>query len=311
MYGALRLRSDVFVVEQDCVYPDLDDKDACSIHLVAMATDAKPGDSAQATVRLVPPGISYEEPSIGRVVTIQSTRGTGLGRELMERSIRTCQRHWPCQNIRISAQQYLIRFYEDLGFKCVGKGYLEDGIPHIEMLRMGESIAQWKMHHALAVNRLGEALSKVPREHLNGSPENWGAAEVLRHLQLAEQGIWRYLEKKSNANVEDLPRTDLHSDAAGLRLIQALESNRKWKDPTNGVISPKEYELSAFDIWTEWKSGHEKAWQNAASIFEDKAWFTVQLFKHPLAGYLSLSDTLAFCSAHIHHHIKQLERLNP
>ena len=64
MYGALRLRSDVFVVEQDCVYPDLDDKDACSIHLVAMATDAKPGDSAQATVRLVPPGISYEEPSI-------------------------------------------------------------------------------------------------------------------------------------------------------------------------------------------------------------------------------------------------------
>ena len=191
MFAALRLRSDVFVVEQDCVYPDLDDKDVQCIHLIAMEEDAKHGQSALATARMVPPGVSYAEPSIGRVVTMRTARGGGLGRALMERAIRICQRHWPRQGIRISAQQYLIRFYEGFGFVCTGEGYLEDGIPHIEMLRPAESLAFWKSQHTQAVEKFESALGAVPENKKSGSPESWGAAEIIQHLQLSEGGLWR------------------------------------------------------------------------------------------------------------------------
>ena len=310
MFAALRLRSDVFVVEQDCVYPDLDDKDVQCIHLIAMEEDAKHGQSALATARMVPPGVSYAEPSIGRVVTIRTARGGGLGRALMERAIRICQRHWPRQGIRISAQQYLIRFYEGFGFVCTGEGYLEDGIPHIEMLRPAESLAFWKSQHTQAVEKFESALGAVPENKRSGSPESWGATEIIQHLQLSEGGLWRYLKKKSHAKPSELPATDLDSDRAGIELMRLLESNRRWKDPTGGLISPAGDAAEPARVFDEWRESHGPAWSELNHLFQDSHWWTVKLFKHPLAGYLSLSDTLAFNAAHIAHHVAQLERLH-
>ena len=138
LYGLLRLRAEVFVVEQDCPYQDLDGKDRQGLHLWAERQDAplSEGGEAWAITRLLPAGVSYSsEVSIGRVVTAASVRRTGLGKELMTRSLEALANHWPGEPIRLSAQQYLERFYADFGFEAVGESYLEDGIPHIAMVR--------------------------------------------------------------------------------------------------------------------------------------------------------------------------------
>lgn len=129
LYAAMALRQIVFVVEQDCPYLDADGKDAQSWHLFGWK-----GDELWAYARLVPAGVSYpEEASIGRVITHPDARRTGLGKELMHRSIVECQRFWPKVALRISAQSYLEDFYQSFGFENTGKYYLEDGIPHQEM----------------------------------------------------------------------------------------------------------------------------------------------------------------------------------
>jgi ElaA protein len=131
LYTLLRLRSEVFVVEQNCVFLDMDNKDQKCDHLLGWI-----GDDLAASVRIVPAGISYPEPSIGRVVTSPKYRGTGSGRKLMEEAIRlTIQLHGN-QPIRIGAQLYLKNFYASLGFIADGEIYLEDGIEHIEMVRV-------------------------------------------------------------------------------------------------------------------------------------------------------------------------------
>ncbi|HEX5668691.1 MAG TPA: GNAT family N-acetyltransferase [Chitinophagaceae bacterium] len=131
LYTLLRLRSEVFVVEQNCVFLDMDDKDQKCVHLLGWI-----GDDLAASARIVPAGISYTEPSIGRVVTSPKYRGTGSGKELMEEAIRlTIQLHGN-QPIRIGAQLYLKKFYTSLGFIADGEIYLEDGIEHIEMVRV-------------------------------------------------------------------------------------------------------------------------------------------------------------------------------
>jgi ElaA protein len=131
MYEALRLRSDIFVVEQTCVFPDMDGVDPDCEHLCG--TDE--GGALLAYARLVPPSIKYAEPSIGRVVVAGSARGTQLGRALMVEAIAGTLARFPGMSIRIGAQQRLQRFYESLGFAQDGAPYLEDGIWHIEMLR--------------------------------------------------------------------------------------------------------------------------------------------------------------------------------
>lgn len=132
LYAILRLRSEVFIIEQNCAYQDLDNSDQKALHL--MGTDD--GGQLLAYTRIFAPGIKFTEASIGRVVTSPLARGKGAGRELMERSISELQQHYGVIPIKIGAQQYLQRFYTSLGFEQTSDTYLEDGIPHIEMLRL-------------------------------------------------------------------------------------------------------------------------------------------------------------------------------
>jgi ElaA protein len=129
LYKIMQLRNEVFVVEQNCVFQDADNKDEGCLHFMGFA-----GNELAAYTRLVPPGYIYDEMSIGRVATSAKHRSKGLGRELMQRSIELCRQcfgDWP---IKIGAQFYLLRFYSSFGFKIIGERYLEDGIEHIHML---------------------------------------------------------------------------------------------------------------------------------------------------------------------------------
>ena len=127
-----RARQQVFVIEQGCAYLDADGADPQCWHLAAWsAALAEP----LAYARIVAPGVKYPEVSIGRVITSSAARGTGLGRELVRRAVADAEALFPGTGIRISAQAHLQRFYGAFGFLAVGDEYMEDGIPHIEMLR--------------------------------------------------------------------------------------------------------------------------------------------------------------------------------
>lgn len=130
LYAILRLRSEVFVVEQNCVFLDMDDKDQHCWHLMAWKKNILAGYT-----RLVPPGISYAEPSIGRVVTSPSLRKKGIGKIIMTRSIEEINKLYGQTAIRIGAQLYLKSFYESFGFVQSSDIYDEDGIDHIEMIK--------------------------------------------------------------------------------------------------------------------------------------------------------------------------------
>jgi ElaA protein len=130
LYNVLQLRNEVFVVEQDCVFQDADDKDRNCYHLMGISNN-----KLVAYTRLVPPGLIYNEASIGRVVTSPSARGSGAGKELMEKSIHHLYILFGHQPIKIGAQLYLKKFYESFGFVQSGEVYLEDGIRHIHMLK--------------------------------------------------------------------------------------------------------------------------------------------------------------------------------
>lgn len=129
LYSILQLRNEVFVVEQNCVYQDADEKDQLSLHFCGW--DNK---KLMAYTRIIPPGISYSEASIGRVVTSPAGRKTGVGRQLMQKSISRTFDQFNCPSIKIGAQLYLKKFYQSLGFIQNSDTYLEDGIPHIEMI---------------------------------------------------------------------------------------------------------------------------------------------------------------------------------
>jgi ElaA protein len=130
LYAVLQLRNEVFVVEQNCVFQDADDKDQNAYHLMGFDNN-----KLVAYTRLVAPGEIYEQPSIGRVVTSPGVRRTGAGKELMKQSIDAVYTLFGIQPIKIGAQLYLKKFYESLGFEQVSDSYLEDGIEHIYMIR--------------------------------------------------------------------------------------------------------------------------------------------------------------------------------
>lgn len=133
LYAILQLRNEVFAIEQNCVYRDTDNKDQPSFHLMCWQYTAE-GDTLVAYTRLIPPGIIYKEPSIGRVVTSPSIRGTGAGSQLMLKSIEHIYILFGKQPVKIGAQLYLRKFYCSLGFQQTSEIYLEDGIEHIEMV---------------------------------------------------------------------------------------------------------------------------------------------------------------------------------
>jgi ElaA protein len=130
LYAILQLRNEVFVVEQNCVFQDADNKDQKCYHLMGTRDEV-----LVAYTRIVPPGWIYKEVSIGRVVTSPKVRGEKVGRELMKRSLELCYALFGHVDIKIGAQKYLKRFYESFGFKQVSDVYLEDGIEHIYMIR--------------------------------------------------------------------------------------------------------------------------------------------------------------------------------
>lgn len=128
LYTLLQLRTEVFVVEQNCVFQDMDDNDQQALHVLG-TVDKK----LVCYARLLPPGSKYPTASIGRVVSAAEVRRYGYGRTLMSHCIEYCQQHWPDANITISAQQYLQKFYEGFDFRKIRGPYLEDDIPHVEM----------------------------------------------------------------------------------------------------------------------------------------------------------------------------------
>jgi ElaA protein len=130
IYEILRLRSEVFVVEQQCVFLDMDRKDFDCWHFWA----ADESGRFLAYTRLVPAGVSYTEMSIGRVVSSPASRGLGLGQNLMQKSIEQIRNMWGEKPIKIGAQFYLKSFYESFGFVQTSDIYLEDDIEHIEMI---------------------------------------------------------------------------------------------------------------------------------------------------------------------------------
>jgi ElaA protein len=130
LYAILQLRNEVFVVEQDCVFQDADNKDQASYHFMGWDHD-----ELVAYTRIVPPGIVYSQASIGRVVTSPAARGGGLGKKLMEQSLIQVNKLFGMIPVKIGAQVYLRKFYAEFGFQPASAVYLEDGIEHIEMIK--------------------------------------------------------------------------------------------------------------------------------------------------------------------------------
>ena len=129
LYQILRLRSEVFVVEQECVYQDIDNKDQNAIHLYY-----KENNEILAYTRIFKAGNYYENPCIGRVVVSKKNRGNDLGKKIMIDSMEYIKQNIKGEKIELSAQKYLDKFYKDLGFYKIGEDYLEDGIPHQRMI---------------------------------------------------------------------------------------------------------------------------------------------------------------------------------
>ena len=134
LYALLQQRQQVFILEQNCPYKDIDGLDAQAWHLLGWQAGAN-GRELVACLRYFEPGIKYPEASIGRVLTIAAVRGSGIGRLLMTQALSRANALHPRQPFRIQAQQYLEAFYAEFGFRRTGEPYLEDDIAHVDMLR--------------------------------------------------------------------------------------------------------------------------------------------------------------------------------
>ena len=132
LYAFLRLRSAIFVVEQDCVFPEMDGRDPQCEHLCGWD-----GATLTAYLRLVPPGVCTPEVALGRVVVAQSARGRRLCPAVVVERLQRCAQRYPGQPVKVSAQQHLEKFYAGLGFATVGAPYDEDGIMHVDMVKSG------------------------------------------------------------------------------------------------------------------------------------------------------------------------------
>lgn len=131
LYSYLQLRVNVFVVEQNCPYPELDGYDEKSYHL-AFVENNEP----LAYARVLPSGLKYARISIGRVIVKKEARGKGLAKELMNECLQFIENKWPNQEIQLQAQAHLVHFYGSFGFKAISDEYLEDNIPHVDMVKI-------------------------------------------------------------------------------------------------------------------------------------------------------------------------------
>lgn len=134
LYAIVRLREAVFIIEQNCPYPDADGRDPLAWHLLGWL-DGTEGRELAAYARLFEPGVRYQQASIGRIVTSPGARGTGLGRQLMVEALQRMQQLAPGQPIKIAAQRRLEKFYTGYGFRTISDPYEEDGIVHVDMVR--------------------------------------------------------------------------------------------------------------------------------------------------------------------------------
>lgn len=130
LYKILQLRAEVFVVEQNCVYQDIDGKDEKALHIMGFQNN-----ELVAYTRCFKPGDYFDKASIGRVIVKKNHRDLGYGHNIMKASVSEIEKRFTTSEIKLSAQQYLTKFYETHGFNSTGKGYLEDGIPHIAMVK--------------------------------------------------------------------------------------------------------------------------------------------------------------------------------
>ena len=135
LHAVLQLRQAVFVVEQNCAYPDIDDLDLTAFHLSVWQPETAIPAVLKACLRILVDCPSSGIVSIGRVVTHSRYRRQGLGSQLMNQAIHRIELHWPDHRLQLSAQQHLELFYQSFGFRCASDMYLEDGIPHIKMIR--------------------------------------------------------------------------------------------------------------------------------------------------------------------------------
>lgn len=306
LYDVLRLRAEVFVVEQDCVYQDLDGKDQKAIHIVAWDKG-----SAVATARVLPPGVSYNEPSIGRVVVASHDRAKGLGRELMGRSLAACFDNWPEMGVRISAQCYLEPFYWSMGFEVSSVPYEEDGLPHVQMFRDALPPGAWTpfAHLKHSLSEWQSAVSKMPDELIFGSRQGgWLAGAITSHLLAAEVSTWKFLANQVKQPVETLSRIDEISTSRALGLSSRLRSTERYAMP-DGLPEPDPMEgPHAFErsmaIWLE-AQNRGRALIARLPI----AYWGVHVFQHPLAGAMGLTMTGCFLADHVTHHHHQLRRL--
>ncbi|MBV8665910.1 MAG: GNAT family N-acetyltransferase [Burkholderiaceae bacterium] len=140
-YAIVARRQEVFIIEQNCVYPDIDGVDLKAFHLLGWRGEGS-NKALAAYLRVVFPGVKYAEVSLGRVLSAPAMRSTGVGRELVAQGIARAEKQFPGLDIRISAQLYLERFYRSFGFACTSEPYDEDGIPHVEMLRPHSNTAK-------------------------------------------------------------------------------------------------------------------------------------------------------------------------
>ena len=129
LYEILRLRQEIFIIEQACIYPDIDNNDENAYHLMAFDAGEMVG-----CLRILGKGVTFQEASIGRVVVAKSRRGRGIAKEMMQQTMNFVVSELREKRIKISAQTYVIAFYEGLGFEVVSEQYAQDGIPHADMI---------------------------------------------------------------------------------------------------------------------------------------------------------------------------------
>ncbi|NQX92299.1 MAG: GNAT family N-acetyltransferase [Flavobacteriales bacterium] len=307
MYDWLELRSEIFIVEQDCPYQDLDRKDQECYHLWSRNAEGK----MIAYSRIVPPGVSYDIPSIGRVVASELVRGTGMGVVLMKESMKACHELFGDLPVKISAQQYLVKFYGKFGFVPEGPGYLEDNLPHIAMTsKTGQDLGPIQAQlNQLNTNRsrflqtlsewTGEDRTRASRQ------SKWNAMQVAEHILTSEFGTLNYLIKKTQSGFDELMRVTDENRGNSRELNDKLRSDNRWKAPD--VLPDPEGKMPLSELHEKWMKtgkGIDQFTLSFPSEHTDKL-----VFRHPFYGRFTLLQTLQFLSEHIVHHEHQLKRI--